>query len=256
MSNQTFLPEDYVALKAERRTNIICLILFLVVMAAVFGAFLVTNQQWSQIKERQEAINVRYQQAAMDIAKVEELEAQKEEMLEKAELAGALVERVPRSILLAELINRMPPRLGLVELTFKSEKIKTVSRKKKSKNETGSIRQRGPQRGTTKEEAREKIKKADVPKFQVIMTMVGVAPSNREVAKYLSELTGYELVSEANLEYSEEKEMQQRLVRQFKITMRLDSDADVRDIEPLTVPREIQDPMQDTVRFGSIMNGE
>ena len=40
MSNQTFLPEDYIAHKAERRTNIICVILFVVVMVAVFGVVL------------------------------------------------------------------------------------------------------------------------------------------------------------------------------------------------------------------------
>ena len=50
MSNQTFLPEDYLAQKAERRTNLICLALFAVVMMAVVGAFLVTNRQWSRMR--------------------------------------------------------------------------------------------------------------------------------------------------------------------------------------------------------------
>ncbi|MHC4908995.1 MAG: hypothetical protein ACYTF9_04660, partial [Planctomycetota bacterium] len=80
--HQTFLPEDYIAQKAERRTNIICIALFLVVMAGVFGAFVVTNRQWTRVKERQNEINHRYQNAAMQIEDLNELERQRDDMLE------------------------------------------------------------------------------------------------------------------------------------------------------------------------------
>ena len=36
MSTASLLPEDYLAEKAERRTNLICLSLFAIVMAAVW----------------------------------------------------------------------------------------------------------------------------------------------------------------------------------------------------------------------------
>jgi hypothetical protein len=105
MSNASFLPEDYLDQRAERRTNLISLTLFAIVMIAVFTAFLVTNRQWSQIKSAQRAINDEY-------------------MMSKAELAAALVERVPRSILLAGLINRMPKGLGLLEFELKSDRVR------------------------------------------------------------------------------------------------------------------------------------
>ena len=67
-NNASFLPEDYLAQKAERRTNIISLVLFGVVMFAVFLAFMVTNQH---VVHRQgpsrRRINARYQQAAEEI---------------------------------------------------------------------------------------------------------------------------------------------------------------------------------------------
>ncbi len=120
MSNTSFLPEDYLDQKADRRTNVVSLTLFGIVMVAVFAAFLFTNQQWTQVKAAQASINSQYQDAAAQIERLNELERQKNQMLNKAELAAALVERVPRSILLAELINRMPPRLGLLKFDLRS----------------------------------------------------------------------------------------------------------------------------------------
>jgi Tfp pilus assembly protein PilN len=248
MTTQTFLPEDYIAHKAERRTNIICVILFVVVMVAVFGAFLVTNRQWSKVKENQQSINVQYQQAALKIQKLNELEAQREEMLSKAELAAALVERVPRSILLAELINRMPARLGLLEFELKSEKMKHVA-PPPSPGAKGSLRE--PERGKTREQVDQSLTKIEAPRYQVSLTMVGVAPTDLEVSRYMAELNAYTLARDVTLEYSEEKQIENRLVREFKITMKLDPDADVRTVEPLIIHRRIPNPMDDTLQFGA-----
>src|SRR5688572_13272768 len=116
MTQSSFLPEDYLAQKAQHRTNIISLTLFGVVMSAVVGAFFVTNRQAQLVKNLQETVNAQCLQAGSKIDELKQLDLQKEEMLQKAELAGALVERVPRSILLAELINRMPEKLALLTM--------------------------------------------------------------------------------------------------------------------------------------------
>src|SRR6267142_854668 len=122
MNTTSFLPEDYLAKKAEYRTNLISLVLFAVVVAFFF-----TNRKAQQIKEYQTTVNAEYQQAGLKIQELTQLEQQKAEMLNKAELAGALVERVPRSILLAELINRMPERLALLDFELKSDLIKVAA---------------------------------------------------------------------------------------------------------------------------------
>lgn len=246
MSNQTFLPEDYLAKKAERRANIFCIILFVVVMLGVVGAFLFTNRQLSNVKARQQAINVQYQHAAMQIQELEELEEQKGEMLKKAELAAALVERVPRSILMAELINRMPPRLGLLELHMDSEKIRQPTTPTPDRNATGSLNKK--KRGKTKAEAAEEARKIEAPRYQVTLEMVGVAPTDLEVSKYLAELNSYPLLRDVTLKYSEEKEIEGRRMREFRIRMRLDSEADVRDVGTTTT-RQVRNPMDDTVEF-------
>ena len=164
MSNTSFLPEDYLDQKADRRTNVVSLSLFGIVMVAVFAAFLFTNQQWTQVKAAQASINSQYQEAASQIERLNELELQKNQMLNKAELAAALVERVPRSILLAELINRMPPRLGLLKFDLRSEIVKSHQEPEQGRR-TGRLKR--PKRAKTRAEAAEEQEKIEPPHYRV-----------------------------------------------------------------------------------------
>jgi len=259
MKNSSFLPEDYLAQQAERRTNIISLTLFGLVMTLVFAAFLVTNRQWVTVKNQQSDINRQYQEAGLQIQNLTELEKQKQEMIERAELASALVERVPRSILLAELINRMPPRLSLLEFDMKSDKIKTASDVEAAKAAKGGAKdapapapaKAKPSRPKTKEEAEEQVQKVEPPRYRVTIAMTGVAPTDLELSKYMSSLNAYPLLKDVSLEYSEQKEMENRMVRQFKINMALNTDADVRMVDPLIIPRLNRNPMSDELQLNA-----
>jgi Tfp pilus assembly protein PilN len=249
MTIASFLPEDYLAQKAERRTNMISLTLFGVVMVSVIGAFFVTNRTAKLEKEQNAAVSVSYQQAAPQIEDFKKLEQQKAEMLNKAELASALVERVPRSILLAELINRMPERLSLLDFEIKSEKVKPPVQAGAAKNARGgSLKSGAPERAKTKQEAADEPPKIEPPRYKATITMTGVAPTDVELANFMAELNAYSLLRDVALEYSEQKEVEGRSMRQFKITMSLDPTADVRRIDPLAVPR-VRDPISDNFQI-------
>lgn len=251
MSNASFLPEDYLARKSERRTNIISLSLFGVVMVSVVGAFFVTNRSARVAMEQQASINAQYQQAAVQIEELTQLEEQKSEMLNKAELAAALVERVPRSILLADLINRMPDRLSLLDFELKSEKVKPPVKGAPPKSDSsGRLKTGTPERAKTKAEASDEPTKIEPPRYKVLISMTGVAPTDLEVSKYMAELNAYSLLRDVSLEYSEQKDIEGRSLRQFKINMTLDPAGDVRRIDPLTVPR-LRNPMNDNLQFTS-----
>ena len=246
MTNASFLPEDYIEERAERRTNLVSLILFGVVMIAVFAAFLVTNREWTQVRASQEAINSQYQLAARQIDELTQLEQQKEQMLNKAELAAALVERVPRSILLAELINRMPPRLSLLEFELKSEKIRaplTVP------NDRRRGRRSSPKRAPTRAQAFAKPEKIQVPRHVVTVSLVGVAPTDLEVSRFMSALGSYSLLENVTLDYSKERDVDSRVMRQFRIKMTLNSNADVRRVRKSHDRPKMRDPMSDELNF-------
>ena len=124
-SKKSFLPEDYVRDARERRSGLFALALFVIVMGAVFSAFLVTNRQWAAVRSAQVSINDETEKAAKEINEMKRLEAMRAQMIEKAELARGLIEPVPRTVLLACLVNTMPANLSLIEFEMKSEEIKS-----------------------------------------------------------------------------------------------------------------------------------
>ena len=251
MDNASFLPEDYIEQRAERRTNFISLILFGIVMIAVFAAFLVTNREWAQVRASQNSINQQYQLAASKIDELNELEKQKDQMLNKAELAAALIERVPRSNLLAELINRMPARLSLIKFELRSEKVRDKVNTKRSRRSSG--RHSGPKRAKTRQEAAREgqQKKIEAPKYTVKISMTGVAPTDLEVSRYMAELSSYSLLQNVTLEFSEEREFDNQIMRKFKITMQLNPKADIRSANSINRPRDLRNPMSDDLEFGN-----
>jgi len=243
-NNASFLPEDYLAQKAELRTNIICLLLFVVVMFGVFLAFMWTNQRWTQVKAQQVRINTEYQAAATDIRMLQELESQKTEMLQKAELAATLVERIPRSILMAELINRMPENLSLLEFDLTSERVRAPRQAAQPQPERGATRRATPRRTPTRAEAAAAApSRPEPPRFRTTIVLTGVAPTDLEVSRFLAELNAYPLLTDVALDYSEQQELESTMMRKFRITMQLDPGGDIRAIDPLSIPRR-HDPMR------------
>lgn len=230
----SFIPDDVIAKRLERRTSVICLTLFFIVMIGVVGAFFVTNQRWSAVKEHQNAINTRYVQAAKDIEILKELEKQRGEMVQKASLTTALIERVPRSILLAEFINRMPEETTLLEFTLESKRIKETApvpaKGKKPKSLT-----RSP--SAEEAEAAAEAAKPKPPKFETSLVVIGAASTHSDVSEYLKSLQKCELLGSVELKYSESTIIDDQGLIKFRLEADLLADADARRIEPLKAPR-------------------
>jgi Tfp pilus assembly protein PilN len=240
MPHHSFLPEDYLVQRAERRTSMMSLTLFIVVMTAVVGAFFVTNRQWTMVKVEQRDINRRYADAARQIEELVQLERQKTQLVERAEVAAALVERVPRSILLAELINRMPDAVSLQEFDLRSTR-EQVRRPAEPASQVKSISQnRGRTGGPTREQqaAEQKI---EVPVFQVTIALVGLAPTDGHVAEYLTRLGQCALFRDVDLKFTRETQVEGQTLRTFRIEALLHPQADAKQFEPLRLRRTLRD---------------
>ncbi len=120
-----FLPDDYVERRVEARTNVICFALFMVVLAGVSAVYFITSGERNEIREQQEAVNTAYTEATKRIEQLNDLQAKKNAMLRKAQTTGTLLELVPRSFLLADLINRMPKNMSVFDFTLAS-KVKRI----------------------------------------------------------------------------------------------------------------------------------
>ncbi|MEL7473576.1 MAG: hypothetical protein AAGK04_09690, partial [Planctomycetota bacterium] len=95
----SFLPAEYVRGKRDHRTNVLGLLLFGVVMLGVCGAFVVTNRQWKSVRDEQRRIGQLYEEETQKIEQLKTLEAQRKELVDRAEVTTALVETTPRSVL-------------------------------------------------------------------------------------------------------------------------------------------------------------
>jgi len=236
-SKKSFLPEDYVRDARERRSGLFALALFVIVMGAVFSAFLVTNRQWAAVRSAQVSINDETEKAAKEINEMKRLEAMRAQMIEKAELARGLIEPVPRTVLLACLVNTMPANLSLIEFEMKSEELK-------SNRQTGAqAKEAAKARRMTKATQPEAPAKPEPVRRRVNIMVTGVAPDDLDVSRWMGALARLPFLSGIRLEVSEEKEVRGLQMRQFKISMKLEPDADVRGWEGLNDLRTPPDPI-------------
>lgn len=237
----SFLPQDYVARKSELRANLLCLGLFGVVMFGVVAAFFVTNRQWLQVRRTQNAITVQYSQEASKIELLKRLESQKADMMEKAEITTALIEKVPRSILMAELITRMPEDITLLELELSSKRVKDAAPKNDKAASGPAVRNlsgKGPQvsaskSATAKSSSPAEPEKVPPPKFEYTLKLTGVARVNNNVPDYLQGLKACTLLENVDLRYIKETTIDKLELRKFEIEAAIRKDADGRGIEPV-----------------------
>lgn len=237
--NQSFLPEDYLEKRAQRRTNFFSLTLFVIVMAGVVGAFYVTDQQRRDVRKMQQTVNEQFEVAARQLDQFEKLQAQREQMVRKAQVTGTLLERVPRSVLLAELINSMPPNLSLLDLKVDTKVITRAPRP------TTAM-----ERAKLNNDAKNAKPEFQAPETQVDITLTGVAPTDVQVAQFMSTLGSNDMFAEQHLGFSEETTIQKQNMRKFRVEIQLSPDMDVNKHKPKLVKRdEIPNPMSDTMEL-------
>jgi Tfp pilus assembly protein PilN len=235
----SFLPEDYVERRIERRTSLICLAMFVVMLSGVGAVYAFKTSQFAEARAQRNSINGRYAEAGRRLEQLEALKARRNEMLRKAQVTATLLERVPRTFLLADLVNRMPDALSLLELHLSSKMVQ-APRPAASKSALSN------RKDARKEE--EKTKEPDpVPQQVVSLALIGVAPTDVQVAQYIAKLTQSPLLTDVSLIFSEETKINETPMRKFRIEMALSPTADVRALEPLPGPGD-KPPVQPATR--------
>ena len=133
-------------------------------------------------------------------------------------MTSSLVERVPRSTILAAVTNACPKNLSLLELKLRTEnKKKAVAETSRRKTKYATTAKK---RGLGKEPVRTIVK----------MTIIGLAGTDLEVAQFMTNLARYRLIESVDLVETKQKVVDDRTVREFEITANLMSDVDAIDI--------------------------
>jgi Tfp pilus assembly protein PilN len=189
-----------------------------VVIAAVFS-----ERKAARVRTEYQQVSQEYRRAGELIVQMQQLEAKKNQVIAKAQTAAELLERVPRSYLLACLTNALPPGASLTDVKLTTNQAQpagqqvTSARNKFRSREAARAAQAGE--GTA-----EKVK---LPPPQVTLEVSGLAETDVQVAEFIYNMRANPLMKSVELVFSEQREMETVAARKFQVTLELRSDAQV-----------------------------
>ena len=218
----SFLPDDYLERKARRRAIILCGVLSVIVVAGIGGAFSVTERSMHEVEQRHDSIVRNYTEAAKRIEQVKQMHDQQRKIVQHAQLAASLVEKIPRSNLLAALTNDLPTGVSLLDFSLESHQrvVAAPTGTAFEQRKAALDAQRTTEAGAV-----------DVPKEDVPLKLTGVAETDVQVAQYMSKLNACPLLRDVNLVISESFKQNKETMRRFQIEMMLNPNAEVQDAD-------------------------
>lgn len=220
----SFLPSDYIARKTELRNNVITLSLFALVMAGTTAAFLKLQRDRMKAHERYREVTQQFDAESKKIEQLKELEQHRAQLLEKAQITAALIEKVPRWAVLGEMQLRMPTTMRLDQFVLDGSRNEVVlppvtSNKVRSLTEQAQADQ--------KAQTRPRIV---APAFTYAITMAGITEQNNDVADFLSSLKRSPVFRNVELTYIRDHKAENQVLRKFEITTNLRTDVPEKDL--------------------------
>lgn len=221
-----FLPEDYVEKRAQNRAAILFTGLFVLVMGGVIGYYMMKQPALRAAQAEAMRLDQELEGKGKQILQAQEMEREKQRMMNKAEVTAMLLERVPRNILFAEYTRLAPKGVSMLTMELKSKE--------------GVARPATPLEAA-KAAADQASGAAAPPKLAppIVEVMVtGMAPTDGHVATFIESLGKSRLLSDVNLMYSEEFKHNDTPLRRFKVEMKINPSADLRPGMDSSVARD------------------
>ena len=221
-----FLPEGYLEKRRRRRTNAIMLLLFVIVVA-VFGAtFSIAEKSLASAEREYAKVEKQFLAEARRIEQVKQMRTKQKQVADQAELTASLLEKLPRSNLLAELTNGLPEGVSLTTLDLKSRLRQAPA--PKTKMQAALAQKANPQQ-------------PQVIEYDIELDLKGIAYTDVQVAQYISALNRSDFFSSVDLQWIEQRERDETVLREFAIVARVDpkAEAGAGDAAEATVAIEV-----------------
>src|SRR4051812_30418636 len=100
----------------------ICAVLFLITLVCVALAFSTSERSLKDVERQHTSVEQEYTDAAKRIVQVQQMQEKQRTMAHQAELSASLLEKVPRSFILAELTNALPAGVSLTDFTLDAKR--------------------------------------------------------------------------------------------------------------------------------------
>jgi Tfp pilus assembly protein PilN len=218
----SFLPDDYLDNKAQRRANVICAILFLVTMVSIGLAFTTSEASLRKDEQINAQVNDDFTNAAKRIEQFKQMQEKQRTMAHQAELTASLLEKVPRSLILAKITNSLPQGVSLTDFLLTSSKRNTMPAARTAFEAKASATSIVGQ-------------VADAKVYDVSLKIGGLAPTDVQVGDLLKKLKAIPMFKDVNLiitdwdKGGDKKSNDEQQYRKFQIEMTLDPNADLDD---------------------------
>jgi Tfp pilus assembly protein PilN len=218
----SFLPDDYLERKAQRRANLVCATLFLLVSVGIGTSFALAERSLKRVEQRAAETDQQYAEAAKRIQQVQQMQERQRTMARQAELTAQLLEKIPRSFLLAEITNALPAGVSLLDLQLDSKL-------RKPKAETVPVGATAAEQRRLAREKRNQPSTPEAKQYDVTVRITGIAYTDVQVARYITSLNASRVLRDVNLVVSETLEPKEKdggeVMRKFSLDMTLDTDA-------------------------------
>ena len=197
-------------------------------MTGIGAAFKVSEVRNREIEKQHATIDEQYTEAAKRIAQFQQLQTKQRTMARQAELTSSLLEKVPRSFILAEITNALPAGLSLVDFAMDSKPRQAPVTPQQPKN---PFEIKNPGAPSAKNEPVPEAKMYDVT-----MKVTGLATTDVQVAQLITKLNASPLFRDVNLLISDSYQMPNQagiqtnevVMRKFQIELSLNPAADVQ----------------------------
>ena len=222
MPNINFVPDDYIQNTESRHTNVFCVVLLFIVMSGLMSSFGIIKIRQRACRAQEGLVNAKTARLHEAITQFEELQTKRKEMMKTALTTAQLLEPVPRSIVLASLTNELPAGTSLAAVKFNQKE--SSASKAAQASRSRAKKAGGGAKGATSDPAKEST---DAPKasleqdLETQIEIVGIAPSDLQVAAYIEHLGNSALVDNVALVESKEKKVEDTTFRLFKLTAML-----------------------------------
>jgi hypothetical protein len=223
----SFLPEDYLETKRQQRTNFICAALFIIIMVVVGGYYFIDQKAYRAAEKEHTEVGLRHAEAANLIEQERQLKEKQLRMNTQANLTASLLERVPRSVLLAELTNAKPAGVSFLELSLDSKvhsggAVSAPKSQFELKRAAMEAAQGGGGGGGKPAET------APAKLYDVTVKVTGIADNDAQVGQFMSALNRSKLVRDVSLVISDEFVVAEVKMRKFQVDMSIDPGAEVQ----------------------------
>ena len=206
MAMINFVPDDYVQQRRASRSNVLYLMLLLAMLGAIGITFGFIKMRQRAVQTELAQLNTRMAEAQQQIAQLEELKTKSQTMMKTMVMTAELLEPVPRSIILASLTNNLPSGVSLLDFGLEEKETQIY---KSAANNTTSSRYIKANATAAASEPQKTVSTS--------LQIKGIAPSDIQVAAFISRLSDAILFDDVSLVESKEIEIEKIKYRQFQL---------------------------------------